>query len=111
MDKVFVITRNPIDVFPSKFLLYNIGSHSLTCEENISEAFPVEWDQWIRSQVHTFKQYHAFLIDRLAKNVPVYFCRYEDQTTTHANRNLTELFQFFLDQPSIEGTVAKHRID
>ena len=44
MDKVFVITRNPIDVFPSRFLLLNLGSHSLTCEENFSESFPVEWN-------------------------------------------------------------------
>jgi hypothetical protein len=78
MDKAFVITRNPIDVFASRFLLFNLCSHSLTCEEKINEAFPAEWDAYIRGQVTIFKQYHAFLIEQLANNVPVYFCRYED---------------------------------
>ena len=85
MDRVIVIVRNPLDAIPSYLLLRSLGSHSLTCQENISEAYPVQWDQWVRGQVLIFKQYHAFLIDLLAKQVPVYFFRYEDQTTTQAN--------------------------
>ena len=50
-DKVFIITRNPIDVFMSTFLLINTGSHSATCQENVQESFPQEWDYWVRGSV------------------------------------------------------------
>ena len=43
-DKIFVITRNPVDVIPSVFLLFNTGSHSMISKENIPEVFPNEWD-------------------------------------------------------------------
>jgi len=36
-DKGFVITRNPIDVLYSLFLMVMLGAMSLTCEENITE--------------------------------------------------------------------------
>lgn len=62
-DKILVITRNPIDVFPSIFLLQNIGSHSMSCRENIKEAFPAEWDIYIRAHVKMFKQYHEMVLN------------------------------------------------
>ena len=47
-DKIFAITRNPIDVFVSMFYFLNSGSHSMVSEEKIDEAFPEEWEAWIR---------------------------------------------------------------
>ena len=50
------------------------------------------------------------MIANLAKDVPVYFLRYED-STMQANEIMTDLFRFMLDQPDITGTVLQHRID
>ena len=66
MDKVFAITRNVVDVIPSLFLLMNFGSHSMTAEQNIAEAFPAEWDAWIKVYVTLFKDYHNFLLRKIA---------------------------------------------
>lgn len=60
-DKAFVITRNPIDVFASFFIFMNTGSHSMGCKENIAEAFPAEWNQFVRGFVNNFKLWHKFI--------------------------------------------------
>lgn len=62
-DKAFCITRNPIDVFVSMFLLVNLGSMSISCEEKINEEYPEEWDQFIRTRISTFKEFHTYLIE------------------------------------------------
>lgn len=86
-DRVIVITRNPIDVLPSWFLLMNTFSHSKQVEEKFHEAFPVEWDRFVRMYTNMFKRFHEFYINQIARNVPIYFFRYEDKT----NRNLDTL--------------------
>ena len=62
-DKIFVITRNPIDVFVSTFLHLNTGSHSMISEEKINEAFPEKWDAWIKFFTDGFKQFHKVLVE------------------------------------------------
>jgi hypothetical protein len=41
--------------------------------------------------------------------VPVYYIRYEDQTTK-TEEILTELFQFLLNQPTLAGTLLEQKI-
>lgn len=94
-DKFLFLTRNPLDVMVSMFLFLNTGSHSMTCAEAINEAFAVEWDQWIHSQIPVFKEYHEYMM-RLAETQPFYFFRYED-VTRDSNEVVTDIFRFMLD--------------
>ena len=81
----------------------------MVCEENIREAFPEEWDHFIRRGVQSFKEFHQIISNDFAKEVPIYFMRYEDQTT-EARPILTDLFKFMLQETSIEETVLERRI-
>jgi hypothetical protein len=110
IDRSVVLVRNPIDVFASMFLFINTGSHSMTCTETINEAFPREWDEWIRCTVAMFKEYHTFVLDTLRHKVPVFFFRYEDKTT-RSTETLSEMFRFIMNKPSIEGTILQQRIN
>lgn len=65
----------------------------MQCEENVKEAVPEEWDQFIRVMVRGFKEFHEMVKQQ---DIPVYYMRYED-TTNHSKGILTELFQFMLD--------------
>ena len=109
-DKIFFITRNPIDVLPSFFLMYNTGSHSFTCKENIAEAFPQEWDTHIKRFVPHFKQWHELCIQQITTGTPHFFTRFED-TTNDSKTILTDLFKFMLNQPTLAGTVLEKRIN
>ena len=80
-DRAIIITRNPIDVLVSLFYMGQLASHSMTCVEKINEAFAPEWDNYIRVMIPIFKAYHNQVIETIAKDIPAYFFRYEDQTT------------------------------
>ena len=58
-DKVFLIVRNPIDVFASMFLFLNTASHSLVSEERVCEAFKEEWEYNIRVMAKAYNEYHV----------------------------------------------------
>jgi hypothetical protein len=110
LDRCFIITRNFLDVLPSFFLRQNTATHSAFSERPLNEAFPEAFDSWIRYSVQMFKEFHHFFMHKLHGKVPVYFLRYEDQTTCSKEMN-TELFRFMFDTPCIEGTVLQHRIN
>lgn len=95
-DKVFVITRNPIDVFVSMFTFLNTGSHSMIFEEKINEDFPEEWDAFIKISTKAFKEFHSIMNEKIGKEVPIYFMRYEDITNTMESV-MTDLFRFILN--------------
>ena len=52
----------------------------MKCKENIAEAFPHEWDSYIKFSVQNFKQYHELCLKQIANGTPHYFIRYEDTT-------------------------------
>jgi hypothetical protein len=68
----------------------------MKCKENIAEAFPKEWDTYIKFFVKNFKQYHELCLKQIATGTPHYFIRFED-TTNDSKTIMTELFQFMLD--------------
>jgi hypothetical protein len=107
-DKAIVVTRNPIDTLVSYFLLLQTASHSAQVKKLVNEAFPSEWDGWVRSFTIQFKQWHDWVCNELPKHVPVYFVRYEDQTTKSLETTLG-FFRFMLGD--ITGTVLEHRIE
>lgn len=75
--------------------------------EPFHQVFAAEWDQFVREMTRQFKQFHHFYVNEL--NVPIYFFRYEDQTTD-AYQVTIDLFSFMLNVPSLEGTVVERRI-
>ena len=75
-----MITRNPLDVITSWFYLLNTGSHSLYCKEVVNQAFPAEWDEFVRNYIVSFKEWHKYIVDELAPKVPVHYMRFEDMT-------------------------------
>ena len=82
----------------------------MKCKENIAEAFPHEWDSYIKFSVQNFKQYHELCLKQIATGTPHYFIRYED-TTNDSQPIMTELFKFMLDQPTLNGTILEKRIN
>lgn len=65
-DRAIVITRNPLDALVSFFLLNNTGSHSLVSKDKISEAFPEDWDKWVRGVCRNYNQWHSYVVEKLA---------------------------------------------
>ena len=46
-DKMIVIARNPLDVFPSFANLSNLHSHSLQIEGEYQIDYPDFWQEWV----------------------------------------------------------------
>ncbi len=82
----------------------------MRCQENIAEAFPREWDSFIKCIVQHFKEYHLLCLQQIATGTPHYFIRYED-TTNNSQTIMTELFKFILDQHNLKGTVVEKRVN
>lgn len=108
-QKQIVIVRNPIDVFPSMAHLAMTGSQSITPNEQYNEDLPEIWDSLLKVFVPLCANQHRMIINSISKDIPTYFCRYED-LRLDAAPVLNELFSFLLDVQSIEGTVVEKRI-
>ena len=55
------------------------------------------------------KQNHDAVVNKIARQIPTYFMRYED-LKMNPRPCLEELFCFLLDVPSIENTNVQRRI-
>ena len=68
------------------------------------------WEKFIKSNVAHFKQYHETIIrEAKAKKAPVYFIRYED-LVVDPKSVIENVFAFFLNIESVEGTCIQKRI-
>jgi hypothetical protein len=74
---MFVITRNPIDVIPSFLYLAQTSSQSVTIED-VHTKYPEYWDEWVRYLVRKFKEFHTAVEEHVAKELPIYWMRFED---------------------------------
>lgn len=108
-DKLIVVHRNPIDVFPSFASLSQTMSHSLVSKEKFHEDFPEWWEQWVSACSGRMESYHEFLVNDMAAKTPTYITRYED-LVLNPEPALKEIFCLLLDVTSIEGTIAEKRI-
>ena len=108
-EKMIVIARNPIDVFPSFANLVNTHSHSLQVNERFDQDKPEFWEQWVRKMTINMRDNHRNVLDEIAPNIPVYFLRYED-LKLKPEPVLIELFRFLLDADSLQGTLCERRI-
>lgn len=108
-EKMMVIARNPIDVYPSFCNLMNTKSHSLEVNERFDTEFPEFWQQWIERCTTAMRDNHSKVLSQVAAKIPTYFMRYED-LKLRPEPVLTELFCFMLDVDSLEGTLCERRI-
>ena len=106
-QKMIVIVRNPIDVFPSFASLLNCCSHSLVPEQSYDELHGF-WDAWVKLGAAGVKSNHNAVL-RIADEIPTYYMRFEDMRTDPVS-TLLDCFKFLLDTPNIEGTVVEKRI-
>jgi hypothetical protein len=106
-NKIIVIVRNPLDVFPSLFGLASTASHSATFPFENHEEAPDQWDKYLRGMSQMHKQYWDVVLNRDLKNnkCPTYFMRFED-LLANKREQIEELFKFILDLDDLEGTNA-----
>ena len=109
-QKMFVIARNPIDVFPSGAHLRNTFVHNGQINEQFHVDFPEYWDQFVRDRISCMRKNHTAVLNSIASEIPTFFMRYEDLKLNPVPA-LTDLFCFLLDVPSIEGTIVERRIN
>ena len=62
-NKMIVIARNPIDVFPSFIGLTQLESHSLVPEQQVHSEFPDWWNEWVTKMAQNLKESHKRTMD------------------------------------------------
>ena len=74
------------------------------------DAHPELWNEAVLKCVDNFKVYHQMMLDSVAKQVPVFFLRYED-LMSNSKQTLEQIFCFLLEVESVEGLNIQRRID
>jgi hypothetical protein len=109
--------RHPADNIISMLNLTALGNHALTATQGFEE-FPDFFKQSVDRLSDNWSQYLNINMKGLwddseskgsAASIPTYFIRYED-LILDPERVITELTCFFLDVPTIEGTVAELKV-
>ena len=73
------------------------------------EKFPEFWSEFALATARNIKNSHEYITRKLAKEIPIYFMRYED-LISNPEIILTECFKFILETLSLDGTVLEKRI-
>ena len=108
-NKMVVIVRNPLDVFPSLANLMSTKTQSLTVNEQYHTDFPEWWEEFLKASSENLAKNHAFVFSQIAEKIPTYIVRYGD-LKLNPEPVLRELMCFLLDVPTIEGTLVEKRI-
>ena len=77
-NKMIVIVRNPLDIFPSFATLMQTKSQSLVINEQIHVDFPEWWDHFLKANSENLAKNHAFIFSKIAEKIPTYIVRYGD---------------------------------
>ena len=105
-QKMLVVVRNPIDVFPSVAGLINTCSHSMVPQKPYNELD--FWGKFLAvSSRHLDGNFQE--VKKLSETIPTFYVRFEDMRTDPATV-LCEVFRFLFEVESIEGTVLEKRI-
>jgi hypothetical protein len=91
----------------SEFLLYTAASHSKSINENL-RGHP-GFKKWVRIAAPRVNSMQRNILLNANQGVPTLFLTYE-MLITETEQTLTDIFKFFLDVPSLEGTVIDKRI-
>ena len=108
-EKMFCVTRNPMEIIASYAFFTCMKSHSLMPTELIHEQFPDWWDKWVKDMAEMIRFNHDYITNTLSAQIPTYIFRYED-LVLDPEPVLLECFRFLLDVHSLEGTVVEQRI-
>ena len=104
--KAIYLIRNPIDMIVSEFTLYTAASHSHVVNEEIKGS--AGFQKWISVAVPRVNVMQRN-VQSFAQSVPTLYLTYE-MLILQPEQTLTDLFKFFFDVTSIEGTVLEKRI-
>lgn len=104
--KQIYLIRNPIDMIVSEFTLYTAASHSHVVNEEIKGS--PGFRKWISVAVPRVNVMQRN-VQANAQHAPTLFLTYE-MLILEPEQTLTDLFRFFFDVTSIEGTVLEKRI-
>ena len=104
--KQLYLIRNPIDMFVSEFLLFTAMSHSHKVNEDLREHPAFKKSIQIAVERVNVMQRN---VQRQAEHVPTLYLTYE-MLMLEPYQTLTDIFRFFFDTPSLEGTVVEQRI-
>ena len=110
VKKAVVCVRNPIDTMASYFEFKVTYSQNKTCNPVLYKEHAGEWDWFLREHLDMWSKFYDYWIEIAQKQViPVYFFRFED-LVADPTKVLKEIFEFTMDQESIEGTYLEKRI-
>ena len=111
ISRSIVLVRNPFDVVASLFQFSFTTSQSRNCTNDFTVEFKAEWENFVKFAVKVWKDFYKFYLDQAkAKNIPVFFIRYED-LVMHKPKAITDSFRFILGQDSLEGLYIEKRIN
>lgn len=105
--KQIYLVRNPIDMIVSEFLLYTAASHSKSINEEI-KGHP-GFQKWVKIAAPRINVMQRNVMLKADEGVPTLFLTYE-MLILELEKTLTDVFRFFLNVPSLEGTVLEKRI-
>lgn len=104
--KQLYLIRNPIDMFVSEFLLFTAMSHSQKLNEDLRKHPAFEKAIRLGAERVNVMQRN---VQRQAAHVPTLYLTYE-MLMLEPEQTLTDIFRFFLDAPSLSGTIVEQRI-
>ena len=58
VNKVILITRNPLDAIPSLFNMIATGSHSESMPSNIQEKTGELWESYVKQEPPVWNKFH-----------------------------------------------------
>ncbi|CDW77353.1 fbox domain containing protein [Stylonychia lemnae] len=111
-NKVALCVRNPLDVLASQFSFLFTWTHSKNTEQEFHKDFQDTWERLAKYQLHEWIAFHKWWIDYAkAKEVPLFFFRYEDIISSTPKDTFEDFFSFALDLKSIKDTLIGQRIN
>ena len=100
IERVVLVTRNPMDTLVSLFNMIATGTHNESIIDSDFELFKPEWEDIIKQEMTVWKDFYHFW---LSKDIPVHILKYEDlkQSPYHF---LKQVLEFLLEVPDITDT-------
>ncbi len=108
VNKIILITRNPLDSIPSLFNMIATGSHSDSMPQNIEQKTSELWEKFVVKEPPVWNEFHQFWVENSQK-INLHITRYED-LMTQPLECITDLSKFVFEVNSVENTVLHQMI-
>lgn len=92
--------------------MFNFKTTCFTQSGQINEklnAIPEDWDENLKDTTHNILEYHKYIIEHIAPNIPTYFIRFED-LRVNPQETLENVFKFLFEVDSLDGLNIQRRI-